>query len=176
MEAQIKLGRVFGVEIGPRFSWLIIAPLIMLSLSRYFHAANLDWGRGNIWALAIVTAALFFAAVIAHELSHAVVARSRGLPVIFDHALRARRCGENRGRSRRREDRILDGGRRPNHERCHRADLSGPDVGARMGASKDPASAGWGDVLVARIYQQMSNHAAGSAALTSLPATAARQC
>lgn len=60
MEAQIKLGRVFGVEIGLRYSWLIIAPLITLSIGKYFHVANLDWGAGAIWALAIVTAALFF--------------------------------------------------------------------------------------------------------------------
>jgi len=81
MEAQIKLGRVFGVEIGLRYSWLIIALLITLSLARYFHVANLDWGAGVIWALAIVTAALFFASIVAHELSHAVVARARGLRV-----------------------------------------------------------------------------------------------
>ena len=81
MEAQIKLGRVFGVEIGLRYSWLIIAMLITLSLARYFHAANLEWGKGVIWALAIVTAVLFFAAIVAHELSHAVVARARGLSV-----------------------------------------------------------------------------------------------
>jgi Zn-dependent protease len=81
MEAQIKLGRVFGVEIGLRYSWLIIALLITLSLARYFHVANLDWGGGTIWALAIVTAALLFASIVAHELSHAVVARARGLRV-----------------------------------------------------------------------------------------------
>jgi hypothetical protein len=65
MEAQIKLGRVFGVEIGLRYSWLIIALLITLSLARYFHAANLEWGKEVIWALAILTAVFFFAAIAA---------------------------------------------------------------------------------------------------------------
>jgi len=55
--------------------------LITLSLAGHFHAANADWGEGVIWALATLTSALFFAAIVAHELAHAVVARSRGLPV-----------------------------------------------------------------------------------------------
>lgn len=81
MEAQIKLGRVFGIEIGLHYSWLIIALLITLSLAGHFHAENADWGEGVIWALALLTAALFFAAIVAHELAHAMVARARGLPV-----------------------------------------------------------------------------------------------
>ncbi len=81
MEAQIKLGRVFGVEIGLHYSWLIIAFLITLSLASRLQMTNAHWGGGVIWATAILTGALFFAAIIAHELSHAVVARARGLPV-----------------------------------------------------------------------------------------------
>ena len=32
MQAQIKLGRIFGIEIGLHYSWFIIALLITLSL------------------------------------------------------------------------------------------------------------------------------------------------
>ena len=32
MEAQIKLGRIFGVQLGLHYSWLIIALLVTLSL------------------------------------------------------------------------------------------------------------------------------------------------
>lgn len=81
MRAQIKLGRIFGVEIGLHYSWLIIALLITLSLAGHFRLHNPEWGDNVIWALAIITALLFFAAIVAHELSHAVVAKSRGLPV-----------------------------------------------------------------------------------------------
>jgi hypothetical protein len=31
MRAQIKLGRVFGIELGLHYSWLIIATLITFS-------------------------------------------------------------------------------------------------------------------------------------------------
>lgn len=81
MKAQIKLGRIFGIEIGLHYSWIIIALLITLSLAGHFREHNPDWGDTLSWGLAIVTALFFFAAIVAHELSHAVVAKSRGLPV-----------------------------------------------------------------------------------------------
>lgn len=81
MKAQIKLGRVFGIEIGLHYSWLIIALLIAFSLAGHFGAEHPNWTQGVIWGLAIITAILFFAAIVAHELSHALVAIRRGLPV-----------------------------------------------------------------------------------------------
>lgn len=81
MEAQIKLGRIFGIKIGLHYSWLIIALLIAFSLAGHFGAAHPNWDRGVIWGMAIITAVLFFAAILAHELSHALVAIKRGLPV-----------------------------------------------------------------------------------------------
>lgn len=81
MRAQIKLGRVFGVEIGLHYSWLIIALLITLSLAERFRAHNPEWGGSVIWGTAIITALLFFSCIIGHELAHAVVAKARGLPV-----------------------------------------------------------------------------------------------
>lgn len=81
MEAQIKLGRLFGIKIGLHYSWLFIAVLIAFSLAGHFGAAHPTWGRSVIWGMAISTALLFFAAIVAHELAHALVARRRGLPV-----------------------------------------------------------------------------------------------
>lgn len=81
MHAHIKLGRILGVEIGLHYSWFIIALLIMFSLGGHFYATNPEWGGSVIWFLAVATGLLFFAALIAHELSHAVVAKARGLPV-----------------------------------------------------------------------------------------------
>ena len=81
MQAQIKLGRIFGIQIGLHYSWLIIALLVALSLAAQFHAGNPQWSEVTIWATAIVTALLFFVSIILHELSHAAVAKARGLPV-----------------------------------------------------------------------------------------------
>jgi Zn-dependent protease/predicted transcriptional regulator len=81
MQAQIRLGRLFGVEIGLHYSWFIIALLIMLSLGGHFYALHPEWGGGVIWTLAILTGLLFFVSLVLHELSHALVAQARGLPV-----------------------------------------------------------------------------------------------
>src|SRR5262245_29326040 len=81
MESNIKLGRLFGVEIGLHYTWIIIALLIAFSLAARFQSMHPDWGGGVAWLTAIITAALFFASIIVHELSHAMVAKMRGLPV-----------------------------------------------------------------------------------------------
>jgi Zn-dependent protease/predicted transcriptional regulator len=81
MRAQIPLGNVFGIKVGLHYSWLIIAFLISLSLGSNFAATNPEWGPGIIWATAIATALLFFVTIVVHELSHAIVAKSNGLPV-----------------------------------------------------------------------------------------------
>ena len=81
MRSQIKLGTVFGVELGLHYSWLVIALLITLSLVAQFHAVNRDWSDALVWSTAIITGALFFACLFAHELSHAVVAKAHGIPV-----------------------------------------------------------------------------------------------
>ena len=81
MEAQIRLFRVFGIQIGLHYSWLLIAFLVVLSIAGQFESTNQEWGASVIWALAVLTALLFFAAIVVHELSHAAVAKARGLPV-----------------------------------------------------------------------------------------------
>ena len=81
MKPQIILGRIFGVEIGLHYSWFIIAVLITFSLAQQFQLTNAAWSGGLRWGLAVVTAVLFFASIVVHELSHALVAKARGLPV-----------------------------------------------------------------------------------------------
>src|SRR5262249_10580947 len=81
MQSHIKVGRIFGIEIGLHFSWIVIALVIVFSLAGHFRETNPSWGDGVVLATAIATGLLFFAAIIAHELAHSLVAKTRGLPV-----------------------------------------------------------------------------------------------
>lgn len=81
LHSQIKLGRIAGIEIGLHYSWFIIAFLIAFSLAAHFHAARADWSQPLVWSAALVTAVLFCAALLVHELAHSIVAKSKGLSV-----------------------------------------------------------------------------------------------
>lgn len=81
MRTTISLGRWFGVPIRLHFSWIIIAWLITVSLRWQLSAVNDSWSSASVWALSAITAALFFLCITLHELAHASVARSFGVPV-----------------------------------------------------------------------------------------------
>jgi Zn-dependent protease len=81
VQAQVKLGRIAGISIGLHYSWFIIALLIAFSLADHFHVVNPGWSQAVLWFAAIVTAILFFLALLLHELAHSLVAKARGLRV-----------------------------------------------------------------------------------------------
>lgn len=81
MQSQIWLGRIMGIRVGLHYSWFLIAFLILTSLVGQFQHIHPEWGAATIWTTAGITAVLFFASLLAHEMSHAAVARSRGLPI-----------------------------------------------------------------------------------------------
>ena len=56
MKAQIRLGKIFGIEIGLHDSRLIIAALIALSPADYFKTAHPNWGGGVIGSMTLATA------------------------------------------------------------------------------------------------------------------------
>lgn len=81
LRGTLKLGRIFGIQIGLHISWFIIAALLTMSLAAHLYSVNPGWAPALIWSSAAAAALAFFAALVLHELSHAVVAGARGVPV-----------------------------------------------------------------------------------------------
>ncbi|MFP3939205.1 MAG: M50 family metallopeptidase [Acidobacteriota bacterium] len=76
----IDLFSIFGFKIRLDFSWFIVAILITWSLAvGYFPRAYGDLTTGTYWVMGALGALGLFASVIAHELSHATVARRFGV-------------------------------------------------------------------------------------------------
>jgi Zn-dependent protease len=59
MRSSIRLGKLFGIEIGLHYSWFLIALLITMSLGSQFQQSHAEWGSTTIWALSALTAILF---------------------------------------------------------------------------------------------------------------------
>ena len=79
---HIYIGKIFNIPIGVDYSWFLIVALITWSLAvSYFPQAYKNWSTAEYWIVAGVTAVLFFACVLLHELGHSVVAMRFKLPV-----------------------------------------------------------------------------------------------
>ena len=77
----MRIGRIFGIDIVINLSWLFIFAFVAWSLAEVgpFRLVNVTPFERMI--LGIITAILFFASVLAHELAHSLVARRRGIPI-----------------------------------------------------------------------------------------------
>src|SRR5438105_1469147 len=79
---SIKLGRLFGIEIGFNWSLIFIFALVTWTLATAVLPANAP-GHGALvyWLVGAAGAVLFYVSLLAHELSHALVAVSHGVKV-----------------------------------------------------------------------------------------------
>lgn len=76
-----QIAKIFGIKIRINWSWLIIFGLVIWNLTSAFGQIHQDWGLTTRLIVAFAAALLFFSSVLAHEIAHSVVARSKGIPV-----------------------------------------------------------------------------------------------
>ncbi|MFW6085145.1 MAG: site-2 protease family protein, partial [Gemmatimonadota bacterium] len=77
-----RLGSVLGFEIRIDYSWFVIFFLVLWSFSAgVFPAQYPELSSAAYLAMGMIGTLLFFASLLAHELSHSVVARTKGIPV-----------------------------------------------------------------------------------------------
>lgn len=82
MRGSITLTKILGIPIRLHSSWFLIAALVTWSLaSGYFPQEYPGWATAVYWAVGAVTAVLFFASVLLHELGHSVLALREKVPV-----------------------------------------------------------------------------------------------
>lgn len=82
MAPSIRLGRLFGIEIGANWSLVFIFVLIAWTLATGILPADVE-GQPALayWLAGAAGAILFYACLLAHELAHALVARRNGVKV-----------------------------------------------------------------------------------------------
>jgi Zn-dependent protease len=82
MRQSIRIGRFAGVDVGVNWSVLVIFALITWELATYVLPGTPSGTSSALyWAAAVVAALAFFFSLLAHEVSHAVVARHNGVGV-----------------------------------------------------------------------------------------------
>jgi Zn-dependent protease/CBS domain-containing protein len=76
-----RLFRLFGIPFYLDISWLIILALLTWTMAGFFREElpGLEWVSYGIMGL--VAALAFFVCILLHEMGHALVARSLGMPV-----------------------------------------------------------------------------------------------
>jgi Zn-dependent protease len=78
----ILLGRIASIEVVIDFSLILVFLLVLGSLAfGVFPKWHPDWSFWMVGLVSVAAAVLFFGSVLAHELSHALTARSMGIEV-----------------------------------------------------------------------------------------------
>lgn len=82
MKSSINIGKLLGISIEINYSWLIIFGLITWTLAiNYFPAYNPYLPQIHYWIAATISSLLLFTSLLAHELSHSIVANRNNMPI-----------------------------------------------------------------------------------------------
>jgi len=73
---SFRIARLFGIELRIHISWVVIFGLVFFSLwNDVFPSQYPFWSDQKTLLVSVITALLFFSSIVAHELSHSLVAR-----------------------------------------------------------------------------------------------------
>jgi Zn-dependent protease len=79
---SFQIGKLFGISVRIDYTWFIVFALVAGSLGfSYFPELYPGWSSAIYWLMGVATALIFFCSVLAHEMAHSLVSRSRGVPV-----------------------------------------------------------------------------------------------
>ena len=79
---SFRVATIFGIEIRLHLSLLVIFVLVTYSLARVMLPGwHPDWSAVQLWSTSLIASVLFFASLLAHELSHSLVAIAHGIKV-----------------------------------------------------------------------------------------------
>lgn len=82
MGGRFEVVEIWGIPIRVHFSWLLVFGLVTWSLAAgYFPHEYPGWAARAYWAVGAVTALVFFASILVHELGHSWVALRNGIPI-----------------------------------------------------------------------------------------------
>ena len=81
MTGSIKLGKILGIPLQLHFSWFLVLFLVTSSLAVFLGELRPFWSSMERWGVALAASTMLFASVVAHELSHSLVARRNGISV-----------------------------------------------------------------------------------------------
>ncbi|MBD3173634.1 MAG: peptidase M50, partial [Armatimonadia bacterium] len=74
MRGSLKIGRIAGISVEIHYTWLLIFGLVT-----YFLGTSMSGKASSeivVWVVAVATSLVFFGSVLAHELSHSLVANA----------------------------------------------------------------------------------------------------
>ncbi|HXM55269.1 MAG TPA: site-2 protease family protein [Candidatus Dormibacteraeota bacterium] len=82
MNDSIHLGRIAGIRIGANWSLLVVFALITWSLATAQLPLEVPHQPASAyWTVAVIASLFFFGSLLAHELGHALLARSMGIEI-----------------------------------------------------------------------------------------------
>jgi Zn-dependent protease/CBS domain-containing protein len=82
LQGRLKIAEVWGIPIRVHVSWLLVFGLVTWSLAAgYFPGEYPGWAALTYWAVGAITALVFFASILVHELGHSWVALRNGIPI-----------------------------------------------------------------------------------------------